>query len=289
MRRRSLGLNVLHLQNILQKMYGSVLLGLFEDLRKQVGSILQTLFLKVISRIENIYGDPENIPEVWDMIFWGNAQYEHVWIVLEANSTSFKCINQNVWNADGEWADDAVIITEYDYKNVAGWYRYKKFFAEIHGIPTFIRQEQPSDSMTRNGAFIPSEVDGKKYWGPYFIFYPHFWTFSEKKRNAIKEHEYAHYIYFENMTDKERKAWENMSNLPTWARLKHFVRTWIWYKNGYVNEYAKKKETEDFAECWEYYILNGERYNNGETFYENQYVMLKIQTVVKAMKKYTMK
>lgn len=70
-----------------------------------------------------------NVPQVWDIIFWTTWPYEkygHVWVVYDVMNGKFMAINQNSWNGDGQGKDDAIRLQDYTYNNIAGWYRYKK-------------------------------------------------------------------------------------------------------------------------------------------------------------------
>lgn len=228
-------------------------------------------------KIENNPNDPAQVPKPWDIIFWTTgkfSKYGHVGVVLKAykGENRFTTINQNSGSGDWKGTDDAVKIEDYTYKNVAGWYRYKKFIAEFEELPVFLRA-QPKDSATRRGAFIP-----KTHGWPYIILYPNFWNASKIQQYAILEHEYSHYVYFDIMPQNIRTKWEEMSNLPATAKAKFLLRGKV-YKNAYLNDHAKKSPSEDFAECYEDTFVNpGKRYWN--------YLDTKIDTAVAVMKKY---
>jgi len=89
------------------------------------------------------------------------------------------------------------------------------------------------------------------------VLYPQFWKQSKAKRKAILEHEYAHYVYFEIMTDLDRRAWESISNFTLSERVKKGLQGY--FKNEYINSHARKFPSEDFAEMHEDYILYGRR------------------------------
>lgn len=228
-------------------------------------------------KIPNDTSNPKQVPVPWDIIFWTTGQYItywHVGIVMKAKKWENKItvINQNTWSWDGKGQDDCVKIEEYSYLNIAGWYSYKKFIAEFHWIPVFLKP-QPVDSATRRGAYIPG-----LYGWPYINIYPKFWEVDTIKQNAILEHEYSHYVYFDVVSQEVRTKWEEMSNLPLLAQAKFLLRGKI-YKNVYLNSHAQKSPSEDFAECWEDTFVNpGKVYNN--------YLDMKITTVVAVMKKY---
>lgn len=228
-------------------------------------------------KITNDSSNSKQVPQPGDIIFfttWPYSKYGHVWIVLKAKKWENKItvINQNTGSGDGKGSDDAVKIQEYSYKDVAGWYQYKRFIAEFHGISVFLKP-QPKDSATRRGAYIP-----KEYGWPYINIYPKFWEVDTIKQNAILEHEYSHYVYFDIVSQEVRTKWEEMSNLPLTAQAKFLLRGKI-YKNAYLNDHAKKSPSEDFWESWEDTFVNpGKKYWN--------YLDVKIDTVVAVMKKY---
>ncbi len=229
-------------------------------------------------KIENNPNDPAQVPKPWDIIFWTTgkfSKYGHVGVVLKTykRENRFIAINQNSGSGDWKGQDDAVRIQEYSYKDVAGWYHYKKFIAEFEGLPVVIKKEQPKDSATRRGTYIP-----KSHNWPYIILYPNFWNASLTQQYAILEHEYSHYIYFDVVPQQIRTKWEEMSNLPLTAQAKFLLRGKV-YKNIYLNDHAKKSPSEDFSECWEDTFVNpGKRYWS--------YLDVKIDTVVAVMKKY---
>ena len=228
-------------------------------------------------RIPNNPSNKNQTPNVWDIIFWTGGKYKkygHVGIVLKAKKWENKItvINQNTGNGDWKWSDDAVKIQEYSYKDVAGWYHYKKFIADFCWIPVFLKP-QPADSATRRGAYIP-----KAYGWPYINIYPNFWNADKTTQYAILEHEYSHYIYFDVCPQEVRTKWEEMSNLPLTAQAKLLLRGKV-YKNIYLNDHAKKSPSEDFAECWE------DTFVNPNKEYWN-YLDVKIDTAVAVMKKY---
>lgn len=228
-------------------------------------------------RIVNDTSNPKQVPKPWDIIFWITwpySTYGHVGIVLKAKKWENKItvINQNTGNGDWKGQDDCVKIEEYSYLNVAGWYNYKKFIAEFHWIPVFLKP-QPVDSTTRRGAYIP-----KAYGWPYINIYPKFWKADKTTQNAILEHEYSHYVYFDVCSQEVRTKWEEMSNLPLSAQAKFLLRGKI-YRNAYLNSHAQKSPSEDFAESWEDTFINpGKKYWN--------YLDVRIATVVAVMKKY---
>lgn len=228
-------------------------------------------------KITNDSSNPKQVPQVGDVIFWTTWPYSiywHVGIVLKAKKWENKItvINQNAGGGDWKGDDDAVKIQEYSYKDVAGWYHYKKFIVEFSWIPVFLKA-QPKDSATRRWAYIP-----KEYKWPYINIYPNFWNASQIQQYAILEHEYSHYVYFDILPEIVRKKWEEMSNLPLTAQAKFLLRGKV-YKNAYLNDHAKKSPSEDFSECWEDTFVNpGKKYWN--------YLDVKIETVVAVMKKY---
>lgn len=228
-------------------------------------------------KITNDTSNPKQVPQVGDIIFWTTwpySTYGHVWIVLKAKKWENKItvINQNAGSGDWKGQDDAVRVQEYSYFNVAGWYHYKKFIAEFSWIPVFLKL-QPKDSATRRGAYIP-----KEYGGPYINIYPKFWEVDTIKQNAILEHEYSHYVYFDVVSQEVRTKWEEMSNLTLMAQAKFLLRGKV-YKNEYLNKHAKNWPSEDFWESWEDTFVNpGKKYWN--------YLDVKIETVVAVMKKY---
>ena len=82
-------------------------------------------------RIPNNPKDKNQIPQVWDIIFWTGGKYQkywHVGVVYEVfkGENKLLILNQNTGSGDGRWKDDAVRIQEYTYANIAGWYRLKK-------------------------------------------------------------------------------------------------------------------------------------------------------------------
>ena len=112
---------------------------------------------------------------------------------------------------------------------------------------------------------------------PLIILYPRLFEFDDKVIKSIVEHEYTHYIYFEIMSTKERRAWEAISNFTLSQRVKAWLK---WYfKNEYINSHAKKFPSEDFAEMWEDYILNP------DAIYWN-YLDIKKKVTLHFMKKY---
>lgn len=225
-------------------------------------------------KIENDISNPNQVPSPWDMVFFNIWEYWHVAIILEAPvwQNKIRVIEQNVGNWDGQWYDDRVVVWEYKYTNVLWWYKYRKFFSEYEWINAYIRP-QPATKPTRNAMYVPISE-----WWPYFVFYPHFFTKTQEQQEAIKEHEYSHYVDFEHIPNNIRKKWEEMSNFTINVRIK-FLSKWKFYTNGYVSTHASKSPSEDFAECWEYYKL---RWNE----HENPYVKIKIDTAVELMRQY---
>lgn len=158
-------------------------------------------------------------------------------------------------------------------KQYKTWEQFRKslLYTEINWVPISHR-EQPKVSATRRGMYLPAS-----HGWPLIILYPRLFEFEDKIIKSIVEHEYAHYIYFEIMSRKERRTWEAISKFSLSQR----VISWLkWYfQNEYINNHARKFPSEDFAEMWEDYILTPERK------YWN-YLDIKKKVTLHFMKKY---
>ena len=71
---------------------------------------------------EKIKYTGENNPDVWDIVFYDNEPYGHVWICVWPEFVIFE---QNMGNWDGEWSDDNCRIELMPKKDLAGWYKLK--------------------------------------------------------------------------------------------------------------------------------------------------------------------
>ena len=77
-------------------------------------------------KIPNNPSDLYQTPKVWDIAFWNTWIYGHVAIVLEWTKWSYiQALEQNVWNWDWVWEDDAVKVSRKSYHNISWWYRLK--------------------------------------------------------------------------------------------------------------------------------------------------------------------
>ena len=89
-------------------------------------------------RIPNDIKKPEQVPQIWDIIFFETGtQYDHVAIVQQAPAwvNQIKVFEQNTGNWDGSWYDDRARVNTYTYNNCLGWYSPKKFYIEYRWVP----------------------------------------------------------------------------------------------------------------------------------------------------------
>ena len=135
------------------------------------------------------------------------------------------------------------------------WYEHPR--KEYWKIPLLYRANQPTP--TRNGMYLP-----KSHGWPQIRVYPRFHIHSIKRQKGILEHERSHFVYFEQMTVRERNVWEMMHEKL----------------NTYINLHAMRFASEDFSEMWEDFYLNGRRKNKKDDLGK------KSEFVIKMMYKY---
>lgn len=80
---------------------------------------------------------------------------------------------------------------------------------------------------------------------------PRFFLFDIEHQEGILEHETAHRLWELRMSETEKQAWEEVSELHFKVRWRLVKKGKIFYKNSWVNDYAKTKVTEDFWETIE--------------------------------------
>jgi hypothetical protein len=225
--------------------------------------------------------EPKDLKK-WDIVFWDwwkYSKYWHTWIVLENRWKTILCLDQNngTWTWTGK--ENAVREFEYDFTNIVWWYRYKFYFYEYKWVPVYHEEVNKANKLIR-WMFIP-----KAYKWPYIVLYNQAFVFNKKywdidtQIKSRLEHEYSHYIYFEKLTDKQRKAWEEISKYSD--RVKNDTRnSVIPYKdNAFIKDVCKEFVSEDFAYIWEEYI-----YNPNKVYWN--YLDYKKKAVITLMKKY---
>lgn len=169
----------------------------------------------------------------------------HLHFMVKEIDSNLDIVNKNNWY-DGSlkcWVQDGLF-----------WYEHPR--KEYWKIPILDRKNQPTP--TRNAMYLP-----KSHGWPQIRTYPRFYTHDIRRQKSILEHERSHFVYFEQMTVKERNAWEIISETL----------------NTYINSHAMKFASEDFSEMWEDFYLNGERKWNDDLAKKSQFV-------VKIMHKY---
>lgn len=225
--------------------------------------------------------EPKDLQK-WDIVFWDwwkYSKYGHTWIVLENRWNTLLCLDQNNWTWTWKWKENAVRIFEYDFTNIVWWYRYKFYFYEYKWVPVYHEEVNKANKLIR-WMFIP-----KAYKWPYIVLYNQAFVFNKKywdidtQIKSRLEHEYSHYIYFEKLTDKQRKAWEEISKYSD--RVKNDTRnSVIPYKdNAFIKDVCKEFISEDFSYIWEEYI-----YNPNKVYWN--YLDYKKKAVITLMQKY---
>ena len=228
---------------------------------------------KYWNKIINDFNKPNQVPNIWDIIFFNTWEYWHTGIVIKAYpwENKIKILEQNVWNWDWVWSDDRVKIWYYTYNNVLGWYSHKDFMVEYKWLPVFI-VPQPTNKPKSNASYFKLRK--------YIKLYPRFFLKSDIRRNAILSHEFAHHVWHHKVPSKTQKLWTKISNFDKSIQ-EILILAWKEYThNAYVTNYAKKNIREDWSECWEYYTEFGK-----PTFWD--YRDIKVNAVIKLMKKYT--
>lgn len=80
-------------------------------------------------KIKNNPKDRNQVPQAGDIIFWTGGKYEkygHIGVVVEGLPYKIQVIDQNTGsgNGDGRY-NNRIRIHDYNYHNVAGWYRLR--------------------------------------------------------------------------------------------------------------------------------------------------------------------
>ena len=97
------------------------------------------------------------VPKVGDIVIWWNGIYWHIAVVTEANIVSFKALEQNAWNGNGDWlGENAIREHTYYYGNVLWFVRHKTL--EDKDIVFWLH-------VSRSWYIYPSSI----YWIPVFI------------------------------------------------------------------------------------------------------------------------
>ena len=202
--------------------------------------------------------DPKELQK-WDIVFWYGGRYSkygHVWIVLENRWKTILCLDQNNWTWTGIWKENAVREYEYTFENIVWWYRHKKTIFEYKWIPVF-QEEQPKDKPNLNWAYVP-----KIEKGGYITIYPNAFIKYKDNITSLLQHEYAHYVWFEKLTEKQRQAFSEISTYSDFVRNDPRNAVIPYKENAFINKRSEQFVTEDFAYIWQEYFDNHNKVYN---------------------------
>ena len=110
-------------------------------------------------KIFNDFNQPNQIPEAWDIIFWNTWEYWHTAIVTDAYWNWIEVLEQNVWNWDWYWADDAVKISIRNYTNILGWFKLRK--ENIHEVDIVEENERliaENQKLTEENSILTMKI-----------------------------------------------------------------------------------------------------------------------------------
>lgn len=182
---------------------------------------------------------PDQVPNIWDVIFFNIWDYGHVAIVRSADPGrhTFEVFEQNTGDANGYGYDDRCRVNTYNYSLVYGWYTPKKFYIEYRWVPVHFIEPYKNIlwyyGTTTKAIYITPSGHKKEDF------------------EILMEHEWSHHIYWSEMSKKDVKLWEEVSGYSNYLQkwLSKYMPGKYWY-NKYISP-GETNASEDFAETWE--------------------------------------
>lgn len=210
-------------------------------------------------KIVNNPQDKDQVPSLWDIIFWDwwkYSQYGHVGIVYKAFKWEDRILVLDQNNGNWSWVGsiNACKIQEYSYSNIVGWYRHKKFIFDYKWVPVF-QKDVNSVNKDIRWMYNPTTKSITLY-NKFFEFKEKYWTI-EKQIEARLQHEFSHYIWFEKIPKRHKTAFTHISLFDDKVKNNPKNKKTIEYsENAFIKDVCKQFVTEDFSYIWEEYIVN---------------------------------
>ena len=108
-------------------------------------------------KVVNDYNQPFQTPKEWDLIFWDSWNYWHCAISTIDNAwNTITMLEQNVWNWDWYWEDDATQLNIWNYNQILGWYKYK-----------WNNQNTESEELKKENKILKEKLDKIKLTAEY--------------------------------------------------------------------------------------------------------------------------
>mgnify|MGYP006414221389 CR=1 FL=1 len=110
-------------------------------------------------KVVNDFNQLNQIPKEWDIVFWSTGQYWHVAIWLDWTAWSIiNVLEQNVWNWDWIWDDDAIEDNNRTYHDILWWYHLKDSTTEIDIVEENQKLIKENQKLKEENAILSMKV-----------------------------------------------------------------------------------------------------------------------------------